>query len=300
MAAQHVLVVAGAFGIDTNVYPAGEQLGSEMTFAHTTDGLGQAGCYSAIAATALGLPTRAIAALGDDRAGAWVREELVTAGVELLELRDPGGTHRSVNILSADGGRRNFFDPRAVSETVVDLEACRTLLEGASVLHVHLDDWCRQLLPLARDAGLTISCDLQDVVDLDDPYRADFVAAADVLFLSAANLEDPAAAALELAGRRAERIVIVGAGAEGCLVAHDGAVERFAALSLPDYPVIDTNGAGDNLAVGFLAAFVLDELPLSQAVRQAQLGARWICSQPGDHRQPVTRKLLATLAGRAR
>ena len=55
MAAHRVLVVAGAFGIDTNVYPAGEQLGSEMTFAHTTDGLGQAGCYSALAATALGV-----------------------------------------------------------------------------------------------------------------------------------------------------------------------------------------------------------------------------------------------------
>jgi sugar/nucleoside kinase (ribokinase family) len=300
MAARGIVAVAGAFGIDTNVYPAGDKVGAEMTFAHTADGLGGAGCYSALASAALGARTRAIAALGADRFGAWIYEALAEAGVEVTELRDPGGTHRSVNIVAGDGSRRNYFDARSVADTVVDLEACRRAFEGADVAHVHLDDWCRRILPLAREAGSIISCDLQDVTDIDDPYRADFVAAADVLFLSATNLDDPGASALELAQRRDGRIVVVGAGAEGCLVAHGGRVQHHAAVDLPGAPVVDTNGAGDNLAIGFLVAHVLDELPLERSVWQAQLGARWICSQLGDRKRPVTREALASLTGRAR
>ncbi len=300
MTARRVLTVAGAFGIDTNVYPAGDRVGLEMTFAHTTDGLGGAGCYSALASAALDVRTRAIAAIGADRFGAWIREALEDAGIEITELRDPGGTHRSVNIVAGDGSRRNYFDARAVSETIVDLEACGRAIEDADVVHVHLDDWCRRILPLARDAGAVISCDLQDMTDIDDPYRADFVAAADVLFLSGANLRDPGASALELAGRRDGRIVVVGAGADGCLVAHAGAVAQHAAVDLPDAPVVDTNGAGDNLAIGFLVAHVLDGSPLGPSVRRAQLGARWICSQPGDRKQPVTPSVLASLAESAR
>jgi sugar/nucleoside kinase (ribokinase family) len=296
MSPRQALAVVGAFGIDTNVYAAGDRLGAEMTFARTTDGLGQAGCYSALASAALGVSTRAIAALGDDRLGRWVAEELRAAGIEVVELRDPSGTHRSVNIVSADGARRNYFDPRGVSETVVDVEACREALRDARVTHIHLDDWCRRLLPLAQEAGVRISCDLQDVVDVDDPYRADFVAAADVLFLSGTNLEDPAAAALELAGRRPGRLVVVGVGAHGCLTALDGVVRRHAGLDLPGHPVIDTNGAGDNLAVGLLVGYLFDGLTLDAAVQRAQLGARWICSQPGDGKQPATRERLAALA----
>ncbi len=288
-------VVVGAFGIDTNVYPVGERVGTEMTFAQTTDGLGQAGCYSALAAAALGVRTHAIAALGDDRAGAWVRDELSAAGVAVTELRDPAGTHRSVNIVEADGSRRNYFDPRGSSSTEVDIEACRAALQGASVVHVHLDEWARSILPLAREAGATVSCDLQDVADLDDPYRADFVATADVLFMSAVNLDDPGSAARHLAARRSGLVVVVGAGTDGCLVAHDGRVDAFPAVELPLAPIVDTNGAGDNLAVGFLVARVMDGLPLDRAVGRAQLGARWICTQQGDAKSPLARSQLDDL-----
>lgn len=288
------IVVAGAFGVDTNVYVAGDREGAETAFARVTDGLGQAGCYSALASAALGVRTGAIAALGDDRLGAWVANGLRAAGVAVTELRDPGGTHRSVNLVSADGSRRNFFDAKGVTDVAVDDEVCRAAFHGARLLHVHLDDWSRRLLPLARAEGLVVSCDLQDVIDIDDPYRADFVAAADIIFMSDCNLGDSAAAALDLSERRAGRVVVVGAGAAGCLVVGDGQIRRFEALDLPE-PVVDTNGAGDNLAIGFLVAHIIDGLPLERVVRRAQLGARWICTQRGDGKAPLARAELDRL-----
>lgn len=288
------VVVAGAFGIDTNVYAVGERVGAEVTFAHVVDGPGQAGCYSAFAFAALDLPTRAIAALGADRSAGWIREELAVRSIALTELRDEGGTHRSVNILAPDGSRRNWFDARGSSEVVVDLEACRQTIRGARLLHTHLDDWCRQLLPLALGEGLIISCDLQDATDADDPYRADFVRAADIIFLSAVNLAEPRQVALDLAARRAGRTVVVGAGADGCLLAHGDSVliQPPPPLRLP---LVDTNGAGDTLAATFLASHVIEGLPRERAILRAQLAARLICSQPGDAKAPPRRETLEDL-----
>jgi acarbose 7IV-phosphotransferase len=293
------VVVAGGFGIDTNVYARGERIGAEVTFAHVVDAPGQAGSYSARAFAALGLATRAIAALGDDPHGAWIRAELDRAGIALTELRDPLGTHRSINLVSVDGARRNYFDARGAEAVKVDVGACRRALRGAALLHCHLDDWCRRLLPIARAEGLPISCDLQDVLDVEDAYRADFVAAADVLFLSAVNLSDARASALDLAARRPGRLVVVGEGAAGCSVAVDGGIDTYPAVALPGRPVVDTNGAGDTLAATFLASHLLDGLDVGSSLRRAQLAARWVCAQRGDEKAPLPRAQLEALAAAA-
>jgi sugar/nucleoside kinase (ribokinase family) len=46
-----------------------------------------------------------------------------------------------------------------------------------------------------------------------------------------------------------------------------------------DLPIVDTNGAGDALAVGFLSGYVLDGLSPEAALLQGQLAARTTCAQ---------------------
>ncbi len=296
MADRRPVVVAGGFGIDSYVYALGERVGAEVTFADVVDAPGQAGGYSARAFAALGFKTHAIAALGDDAHGAWVREELAAFDIALTELRDGLGTHRSVNLMASDGTRRNYFDARGAGRVRVDPETVRSTMAGARLLHCHLDDWCRELLPIAQESGVPISCDLQDAPGPDDPYRADFVAAADILFLSAVNLDDPERAALDLASRRPHRVVVVGSGARGCLLASDGSVRRYPAVELPGRPIVDTNGAGDTLAATFLAGRLLDGLDVAQALWRAQVAARWICARRGDDKVPLSREHLDALA----
>ncbi len=64
-------------------------------------------------------------------------------------------------------------------------------------------------------------------------------------------------------------------------------------------PVVDTNGAGDSLAVGFLTAYVLEGRPLDEAVRRGQLAARWCCTLRGTSRGLITAPELDRLAGSA-
>ena len=124
-----------------------------------------------------------------------------------------------------------------------------------------------------------VSVDLQDLHDVDDPYRRDFIAAADVVFVSSVHLADPRAALDAL--HRPGRLVVCGRGARGCAVRSDDGYREYEAVSLPE-PVVDTTGAGDALAAGVLSAFVIDGRPIDEAVHRGQLAARWCCSHRGS------------------
>ncbi len=95
-----------------------------------------------------------------------------------LVFTDPHGTARSVNLMTPDGRRRAFYDGRGHLTQVVPDGLVPLALQDVPLAHVHLANWARgTLLPSIG----TIAVDLQDVRDIDDEYRADFVAAADIV-----------------------------------------------------------------------------------------------------------------------
>ena len=98
---------------------------------------------------------------------------------------------------------------------------------------------------------------------------------------------------------RPGRVVVCGLGARGCLAGADEGVRAFDPVDL-EAPVVDTNGAGDSLAVGFLTAYVLEGRPLDEAVRRGQLGGALVLhaarhlARPDHRRRPrPPRRLLA-------
>ncbi|HSL59817.1 MAG TPA: carbohydrate kinase family protein [Acidimicrobiales bacterium] len=274
------VVVVGCVGVDTNAYLPGADvdLRAEGLLGPVVDAVGQAGGYSARGFAALGRATRLVASVGDDPLGSMVRRVLAADGVDAVLAHDPLGTHRSVNLVTTDGARRNVYDARGSSVVDADPDALAPAFAGARLVVLHLEDWCRRLVPAAVASGAAIATDLQDVRDLADPYRADFVRHADVVFLSAAHLPDPEAAARSLAHERPGRVVVVGLGADGCLAARGDEVLRAPAIG-GDAAVVDTNGAGDALAVGVLDALVLDGLDLTTALARGQRLARLTCER---------------------
>ena len=288
------VVVVGNAGLDTSIFLHGQEpdLARESTFSENLDCVGQAGGYSARGYAQLGWRTAFVGAVGDDRCGWWVRYELARDGVDLAGLfPDPAGTARSVNLMSGDGRRRNFYDGKGHVGLVPDADRCARVLRRARLAHVHLPDWARHLLAPARAAGLVIACDLQDVVDPDDAYRRDFVEAADVLFLSTVNHGDPDPLIRRYLAGRPDRIVVAGMGAAGCAVGTRHGVKRYPPVP-GEAPVADTNGAGDGLAVGFLTSLVLEGRPLEDAVLRGQIVARHTCGLRADSSHLIRREAL--------
>ena len=187
------VVVVGNAGVDTNAYLSGPlDLARETEYPEVLDTVGQSGGYSARGFARLGRRTAYLGYVGDDALGRFLLDELAADGVDVSHaLVDPAGTGRSVNLMSPDGRRHGFYDGKSHLSLVPDLDAWRPALAGARLAHFGIPDWGRRLLGPAREAGAVVSVDLQDVRDLADPYRADFIAAADVLFLSGAQLADP-------------------------------------------------------------------------------------------------------------
>ena len=288
------VVVVGNIGIDTNVYFHSDEpdFSREANFTENLDYVGQAGGYASRGYAQLGRRAAFIGYVGDDFSGRFIREELARDGIDQSAMFvDPAGTSRSINFMYRDGRRRNFYDGKSHMRLQPDHTVCRSVLEQSRLAHFNIPNWARTLLPIAKELGVTIACDLQDVVTLHDGYREDFIEYADIVFFSAANQPDPKPLIEELLQWRPGLIVVSGMGAQGCAVGTPEGVRHFGPVAM-DLPVIDTNGAGDGLAVGFLSSYVLDGYSLEDSIRRGQIAARYTCAQRASSAQLIRPDIL--------
>ncbi len=288
------VVVVGGAGIDTNVYLYGSEVDFtvEANFTENLDCVGQAGGYAARGFAQFGKRTALIDSVGDDFQGRFICEELKkdTVNIDGVFI-DPRGTRRSVNFMHGDGRRKNFYDGKGSMTFRPDVKVCRAVLKQTTLAHFSIINWTRYLLPLARELGLTISCDVQDVVSIDDPYRKEYVEFADVLFFSSVNYQDPTPLIRQFLKSDPRKIVIAGLGNRGCALGNRDGLRFFDAVDI-SAPVIDTNGAGDSLAVGFLASYFLDGYSLEDSLMRGQIAARHTCSMRGSSSHLITRDEL--------
>jgi sugar/nucleoside kinase (ribokinase family) len=284
------VVVVGNVGIDTNVYIPGQDIDFtvESNFTENLDYVGQAGGYTSRSYAQLGKAVAFIGYVGDDFSGRFIREEFARDGIDMKGLFvDPMGTGRSINFMYRDGRRKNFYDGKGHMYLQPDLDRCRAILARSSLAHFSLPNWARQLLPVARELGLTIACDIQDVVTAQDPYRRDFCEQADLLFFSAVNQADPTPLIEAFLALKPDQIVISGMGARGCALGTRDGIEFYPPVEM-EAPVVDTNGAGDSLAVGFVTSYVLDGYSLPDSVLRGQIAARHTCTLKASSSHLIT------------
>jgi sugar/nucleoside kinase (ribokinase family) len=287
-------VVIGCVGIDTNIFLYGRDVDwqVEANFSENLDCVGQAGGYVARGFAKLGCRTAFVGYVGEDFMGRFIREELHLDGIDTSGIFiDAKGSNRSVNVMYRDGRRKNFYDGKDNFSLKPDIKLCTAILARTRLAHFNIPNWARYLLPIAREMDVKISCDLQDIVTADDPYRHDFIDYADVVFFSAVNFSDPAAIIHKLLRGNAHRIVIAGMGARGCALGTTYGIRFLPPVDLPT-PVVDTNGAGDALAVGFLTSYFLDKYSLPEALLRGQLAARHKCTIKASSAHMITKTQL--------
>ncbi|WP_430496864.1 carbohydrate kinase family protein [Micromonospora trifolii] len=281
------LLVLGGLGVDVRVrVPA---LPLPAADSHTVEPIelriGNTGAGVALAARALGLRVLVVDTLGADPAGELVRAALTRAEVPALLAEHRGGTRRSVNLVDPRGRRTSLYDPRPwQGGPPFPASELAALVRDARHVHLSIMDWAVPLLPAVRaavPAGVALSTDLHDW-DGENTYHQPFAEVADLVLLSAVRLGDRAAS---LAGTLAPRTVVVTRGADGAeLYPGDGTAVPVPP-TVPDKPVVDSNGAGDAFAAGLIAARLRGE-PLARAARYAGRVAAAACTHDGMEYPP--------------
>lgn len=288
------IICVGAVGIDTNVYLYTDEINFdvEMNFSENIDSVGQAGGYSAKIMNFLGFKTGFIGYIGDDYHGRYIKNEFLNENIEALWFSDLKGTKRSINIMNKFGERKNFYDGKGSMLVQPNLEICKEFLKKTKLVHINIVNWSRFLLPLAKELGNTISCDLQDIYDPHDEYRKDFIIASDILFMSAVNIPNIQLFLDEIRKLNSEAIIIIGMGKKGAGLSIKGS--KFMIFPCPqlNLSIVDTNGAGDSLAMGFISSFIFWKKNIYNSVLLGQILAQNTCSMKAPKNNFVSKEKL--------
>lgn len=298
MSRQTDVLVLGGAGVDTIVHVPELPLpfaDSYMIRPGIETRAGQSGDFVSLGLHALGLRTHHLDMIGDDHEGDLVRALHRDRGIPLTAVPAPGGTKRAVNLVGPDGRRLSLYDATRSRETDrFDEPAVRQLAGVARHAHVVITQPCALALPVLREAGVTISTDLHNW-DGADPYHEAFALQADLVFLSATDLDDPERTLRNIAARGRARTVVATAGADGSYLLYDGELTHTPAVT-PPAPVVDSNGAGDAFAAAFLLGTLNGEHPRRCALYGTVAGA-YACTVPSTRTGAIGREeLLARVA----
>jgi sugar/nucleoside kinase (ribokinase family) len=222
---------------------------------------GQAANVAAWAAR-LGARARLVAARAGDDGGALAEAGLRRRRVEVVGPRLDGHAGVVVSIVAADGERSMLTD-RGVAPGLAagDLDpgwldgAGRLHLSGYSLMRSPIDGAAERAAALARAAGARVSVDLSSWSDIAafGPERllARLEAIApDVVFANESERE-------ALGAPPPSPWLVLKRGPRGCLVRREGATVLD--VPAPEVEVVDSTGAGDAFAAGFLVGATPEE-----------------------------------------
>jgi sugar/nucleoside kinase (ribokinase family) len=213
------------------------------------------------ALTSLGHELDFLSLIGTDYAGEMIRAELKRIGVSdkrvqaLLEE-----TPQSVILFDSNGKRMIHTDLKNIQETLFPLVHFQPQKADLAVLcNINFS---RAMLERAKEAGIPIATDVHVIRNLDDDYNRDYMAMADILFMSDEGLPLAPEAWIQAVWERyGTGIVGIGMGSKGALlgVKADNAIRHFPAKVLR--PIVNTIGAGDALFSAFVHGYLESKDP---------------------------------------
>lgn len=206
--------------------------------------------------------------LGDDHAGRMIQQRCIEEGIAIdsRQIRKEMSTGINVVLIKEDG-ERSFLTNANGSLRKLKLEDIRMPFpEGAKILSfasifVFPEIDCRclaQIFAQAKSQGMTVCADMtkrkhgETVEDIKEALEyVDYILPneEEACLVTGKNTAEEAAERLLEAG---VKNVIIKCGARGCLVRNKK--ERYRVMAKPGVRCIDTTGAGDSFAAGFIYA----------------------------------------------
>ena len=272
-----------------------DQIAALITAVQQTSGGSVAN--SCVVAQALGARVAYLGKVAEDAAGAHFRRDLEAAGIAFPSAPLPAGspsgpaTARCLILVTPDGQRTMntylgactaFGEADVLAQTV---QAARiTYLEGYLFDPPEAQRAFRRAAALAHEAGRKVALTLSDpfcVARHRDAFRALVAGGIDILFANQEEIlslyeTDDFETAARRAGAEVEIAVLTRSAHGSVIVSGD---QRIAVAAEP-VEVVDTTGAGDAYAAGFLAGLVAGR-PLAECGRIGAVAAAEIISHFG-------------------
>ena len=285
------------------------RLYAQMRQARETSGGSAANTMAGVAA--LGGRAGFVGQVADDQLGEIFSHDIRALGVEFATPPRSGGepTGRCLILVTPDAQRTmNTFRGAAHELSAEALDPGQ--IRDAAILYLEAYLWrsagpreaMRQALGIAHEAGRKVALTLSDIACIG-PHRADFLAlidngGLDLLFANEAEIQALADVATTEAGIAAIQdkvpLVVVTCGSQGALAVEQGRRVSVAAARI-GRGVVDTTGAGDLFAAGFLVGHS-QRRSVEQSLRMGSIAAAEVISHFGARPEANLRELMASAA----
>lgn len=209
------------------------------------------------ALTILGENINFLSLIGKDFYEPIIRAECSSIGVsDQYVLSQLPQTAQSVIIYEKSGRRQIHTDLKDIQEHQYPTDLFEQAISESDLCALCNINFNRHLLGVARSKGKVIATDVHAIQDVNDTYNHDFMAAADILFLSHEQLNvTPQVFIQALWDHYHNNIIVVGLGDQGAML---GLLEARSITQIPAIqirPILNTIGAGDALFSAFLHTY---------------------------------------------
>jgi sugar/nucleoside kinase (ribokinase family) len=260
-----------------------------LTSAELSIVAGGSACNTAVGIGKLGGNARFVGKCGSDRMGSLFQNDLKKQNVEPFLFNSTSPTGRCLSLITPDAQRSMSTYLGAAAETNPE-EITAACFKGAALVHVEgyllfNEELILSALRAAKQAGAMISLDLASYTVVEESRHSldhiinnyvDILIANEDEAQAYTGLKDEEEALLEL--KKCAPIAVVKVGERGSYIAHNGRVERIPALG--NSPAVDTTGAGDLWAAGFLFGMI-DGLPMETCGKLASACGYEVCQVIG-------------------
>ena len=228
----------------------------------------------------LGVPTGYIGVIGEDELGGFFVKDMINAGVDPHMIHSKQPTGCAVALVSPDS-ERTFATFLGAAIELSAQHLTSSIQHPASSIfqkydYFHIEGYLVQnhalietAVKIAKEAGLTVSIDMASykVVEANKEFLHEIIEKyVDIVFANeeeakAFTGKDPGEALLEIGGKCS--IAVVKTGSEGSMIKKGEDIHDIGIIAVTP---VDTTGAGDLYASGFLYGLATDK-PLSECGR---------------------------------